>query len=105
MSFRVHCPQCQNQISPPFWQQYGKAFCNPSCASSWKENYEAVTVKEVSKKEYEIVPNNTFIHPDEKKILRSFASKMKDFTEPDDADTLENREFRKAIEVLDRISL
>jgi hypothetical protein len=37
MSFRIYCPNCTQRITPPFWEQYGAAFCNPECAKHWKE--------------------------------------------------------------------
>ena len=104
MSFRVCCPNCHCKIIPPFWNQYEKAFCGPSCASQWRIDCEVVTVKEVAK-DFEVMTNNTFIHPDEKIILRSFSHKMKEFIDPIDVETIENKEFKKAIEVIDRISL
>ena len=66
MSFIVCCSYCHCKIIPPFWNQYGKVFCGPSCAIQWKIDYGVVTVKEAAK-DFEVMTNNTFIHTDDKK--------------------------------------
>lgn len=66
---------------------------------------EQVTVKTTYKAEVEVMNNNTFLHPAEKLILRSFVSKMVEFVDPEDVDTPDNKEFKNAIEILTRISL
>lgn len=64
-----------------------------------------VTIKETHKKEYEVMVNNTYIHPDEKKLIREHVTLMMSYADEDDVDTLENKIFKKTMEVLNRISL
>lgn len=37
MGFRVHCSHCSGRIKPPFWEQFGRAFCNEKCAESFNK--------------------------------------------------------------------
>jgi hypothetical protein len=40
MGFRIYCPWCKSKIAPPFWNQYGKAWCSPQCASDAKSEHD-----------------------------------------------------------------
>jgi hypothetical protein len=66
---------------------------------------DVVVVKEIIRKDFEVMEPNTFIHPDEKRILKAHADELREYFDPTDVDTKEFRLMRNAILILDRISL
>lgn len=66
---------------------------------------EVTTIRETSIKQYEVMKNNTYLHPDEKSVLRDHVTMLREYVCDDDIETTDNLLFKKALEILNRITL